>query len=152
MHRRDCSSSTVFKTAQALEMKEQWHLHVESAVYLEPNEAVGEPHSARRSSSSIPAATVVPWALLLPCFLLRHSLVLSTEPPVLSPKGLQFSPSLHIPHIFTCVKGKQLCRIFSLTSWKEKQRKLKSEVLFCTIERINDAFPTSSTFPSKLTC
>lgn len=32
------------------------------------------------------------------------------------PKGLQFSLLLHIPHIFTCVKRKQLCHIFSLTS------------------------------------
>lgn len=107
--------------------------------------------SPRRSSLSIPAATVepsfcpAPWRGTAWC-LRKPNLVF------FSPKGLQFSSSLHIPHIFTHVKGKQLCGIFSFTSWKEKQRKLKSEALFCTIERINDAFPTSSTFPPKLTC
>lgn len=132
----------------------RWHLHQQS-------EFIWTPTSQERAHPAVSPTVMLPQeeqplhprsprgALSPP---LLTAWCLSTEPRVSSPKGLQFSSVLHIPHISTCVKGKQLCSIFSLTGWKEKQRKLKSEVLFCTVQRINDAFPTSSTFPSKLTC
>lgn len=152
VHLRDCSSSTVLKPAQALEKGSIWSQQFiwnPTGQWQSPPCCDAAPGGAdhpflQPQWCSQPSFCPAPWPDTAWC--------LSTEPRAFSPKGLQFSSPLHIPHISTCVKGKQLCCIFSFTSWKEKQRKLKSEVLFGTTERINDAFPSSSTFPPKLTC
>lgn len=138
-----------------------WQLQVELGTHLEHNQPVTKPILLRTTAVTLlcsvrrtsPCSNM--WYHQALPFLCSHGpwdWCLSAEHHVFSPKGLQLSFLLHIPHIFTRLKGKQLCHIFRLTSWKEKQRKLQSEVLFCAIEHINDAFPTSSTFPSKLTC
>lgn len=106
-------------------------LQVELAIYLEHNQPATKPVPPRSTAAALSAVSGGP-VLPVPTAtsatgepsLLPHRSpgpAVGLAPPhgapcFLTQRAAVPSLLLHIPRIFTCVKGKQLCHIFSLTS------------------------------------